>query len=86
MTDQADGPNVSYQPQGEGPHPTLAGNMFDPGVKADGTMGSSHEGVGGTDEKQVRPCRRLPRDKATPPPPILLQKTRAAAFLQVEGV
>ncbi|KAK3072609.1 hypothetical protein LTR53_006519 [Teratosphaeriaceae sp. CCFEE 6253] len=48
----------SEGPQGErlqagGPHPTMAGNMFDPNVKADGKMGSG-QGVGGTSERNVK--------------------------------
>ncbi|KAK3067922.1 hypothetical protein LTR53_014906 [Teratosphaeriaceae sp. CCFEE 6253] len=48
----------SEGPQGErlqagGPHPTMAGNMFDPNVQADGKMGSG-QGVGGTSEQSVK--------------------------------
>ncbi|KAI6814064.1 hypothetical protein KC332_g11269 [Hortaea werneckii] len=54
MTDQqTDGPNVPYQPSSGGPHPTLAGNMFDPNVQADGAMSGSQEGVGGQDERTM---------------------------------
>ncbi|KAI7308580.1 hypothetical protein KC315_g13291 [Hortaea werneckii] len=54
MTDQqTDGPSVPYQPSSGGPHPTLAGNMFDPNVKADGAMSGSQEGVGGQDERTM---------------------------------
>ncbi|GAB1740914.1 hypothetical protein NU219Hw_g5986t2 [Hortaea werneckii] len=54
MTDQqTDGPSVPYQPSSEGPHPTLAGNMFDPNVKADGAMSGSQEGVGGQNERTI---------------------------------
>ncbi|EMC95303.1 hypothetical protein BAUCODRAFT_534401 [Baudoinia panamericana UAMH 10762] len=49
-----DGPASEWKPQGSGPHPTLAGNMFDPGVKADGKLGSTGTGVGGTDEQAIR--------------------------------
>ncbi|KAK5124249.1 hypothetical protein LTR85_001952 [Meristemomyces frigidus] len=44
---------VDYSPQGSGPHPTLAGNVLDPNVKADGQM-SQGQGVGGTSEQHVR--------------------------------
>jgi len=40
-------------PQGSGPHPTLAGNMLDPSVSADGRM-SQGTGVGGTSEQHVK--------------------------------
>lgn len=54
MTDQqTDGPSVPYQPSSGGPHPTLAGNMFDPNVRADGAMSGSQEGVGGQDERTM---------------------------------
>ncbi|KAI7471721.1 hypothetical protein KC357_g5968 [Hortaea werneckii] len=54
MTDQqTDGPSVPYQPSSGGPHPTLAGNMFDPNVQADGAMSGSQEGVGGQDERTM---------------------------------
>ncbi|KAI6878834.1 hypothetical protein KC318_g16905 [Hortaea werneckii] len=54
MSDQqTDGPSVPYQPSSGGPHPTLAGNMFDPNVKADGAMSGSQEGVGGQDERTM---------------------------------
>ncbi|KAK4971631.1 hypothetical protein LTR42_007359 [Elasticomyces elasticus] len=44
----------SVGPKGEtGAHPTLAGNLFDPNVKADGRM-STGEGVGGTSADTVR--------------------------------
>jgi len=45
--------NSSWRQQGEGPHPTLAGNILDPGVKADGHM-SNGQGVGGTSEGHIR--------------------------------
>ncbi|KAI7360273.1 hypothetical protein KC320_g244 [Hortaea werneckii] len=54
MTDQqTDGPSVPYQPSSGGPHPTLAGNMFDPNVRADGAMSGSQGGVGGQDERTM---------------------------------
>ncbi|KAI6880675.1 hypothetical protein KC363_g5277 [Hortaea werneckii] len=54
MTDQqTNGPSVPYQPSSGGPHPTLAGNMFDPNVRADGAMSGSQEGVGGQDERTM---------------------------------
>ncbi|KAI6864519.1 hypothetical protein KC338_g5403 [Hortaea werneckii] len=54
MTDQqTDGPSVPYQPLSGGPHPTLAGNMFDPNVRADGAMSGSQGGVGGQDERTM---------------------------------
>ncbi|KAK3659442.1 hypothetical protein LTR56_001332 [Elasticomyces elasticus] len=44
----------SVGPKGEtGAHPTLAGNLFDPNVSADGRM-STGEGVGGTSADTVR--------------------------------
>ncbi|KAK5727901.1 hypothetical protein LTR17_012324 [Elasticomyces elasticus] len=44
----------SVGPKGEtGAHPTLAGNLFDPNVSADGHM-STGGGVGGTSESTVR--------------------------------
>ena len=39
--------------QGTGSHPTLAGNVLDPNVQADGKM-SQGQGVGGTSEQHVR--------------------------------
>jgi len=42
----------SYLPQGSGPHPTMAGNLFDPKVNADGQKGGI--GVGGTSEQNIR--------------------------------
>lgn len=47
------GSSSEWRPQGEGPHPTLAGNILDPGVKADGKM-SHGQGVGGTSESHIR--------------------------------
>lgn len=49
----SDGQASEWRPQGEGPHPTLAGNILDPGVKADGRM-EHGQGVGGTSEQHVR--------------------------------
>lgn len=46
--------SMSDKPLQGGPHPTMAGNMLDPGVEADGAMTSSHQGVGGTSEGNVR--------------------------------
>ncbi|KAI7191220.1 hypothetical protein KC316_g2438 [Hortaea werneckii] len=50
---QTDGPSVPYQPSSGGPHPTLAGNMFDPNVKTDSATAGSQEGVGGQDERSM---------------------------------
>ncbi|KAH9826228.1 hypothetical protein Tdes44962_MAKER03612 [Teratosphaeria destructans] len=41
-----------WRPQGDGPHSTLAANVLDPGVKADGAMNAG-QGVGG-----ARPARQ----------------------------
>ncbi|GAB7361104.1 hypothetical protein MBLNU230_g1142t1 [Neophaeotheca triangularis] len=40
-----------WRPEGVGPHKTLAGNMFDPNIQADGQKGG--EGVGGTSQRRV---------------------------------
>jgi len=40
-----DGPSVDWKPQGGGPHPTLAGNRFDPNVGADGVHNTSDSSV-----------------------------------------
>lgn len=54
MTDQqTDGPSVPYQPSSGGPHPTLAGNMFDPNVKTDSTTSGSQGILGGQDERSM---------------------------------
>ncbi|KAI7215277.1 hypothetical protein KC333_g5538, partial [Hortaea werneckii] len=54
MTDQqTDGPSVPYQPSSGGPHPTLAGNMFDPNVKTDSTTPGSQGVLGGQDERSM---------------------------------
>jgi len=44
---------AEYKPQGEGAHPTMAGNMLDPNVQADGTLNKG-QGVGGTSEAHIR--------------------------------
>jgi len=54
MNNNSDDSMHPYRPQGEGPHPTLAGNILDPGIKADGAMSQSHQGVGATSEKRIR--------------------------------
>lgn len=43
----------SWRPQGQGPHTTLGGNLFDPNVGADGMKNSTGGGVGGTSERNV---------------------------------
>lgn len=53
MTDRLDGPASEWKQQGDGPHPTLAGNVLDPGVQADGQMRAG-QGVGGTSEGRIR--------------------------------
>ncbi|GAB7340918.1 hypothetical protein MBLNU457_7269t1 [Dothideomycetes sp. NU457] len=42
-----------YRIEGVGPHKTMAGNMFDPAVNADGAM-HAMKGVGGTDERTIQ--------------------------------
>lgn len=48
MSDQS----AAYRPQGEGPHPTLGGNLFDPKVEADGMK--SGRGVGAMSESTIK--------------------------------
>jgi len=49
-----DGPSDEYRVGNNGAHPTLAGNILDPNVSADGAMSGNHQGVGGTSEGTVR--------------------------------
>lgn len=48
-----DGPAAEWKQQGTGPHSTLAGNLYDPNVGADGKMAGG-QGVGGTSEKHIK--------------------------------